>query len=52
MVKFGDVESVVIKVDSAATRLKVKVPEGASTGKISVTADSLTGESEEDFVIQ
>ncbi|WP_293300420.1 IPT/TIG domain-containing protein [Allomuricauda sp.] len=52
MVKFGDVESVVIKVDSAATRLKVKVPEGAGTGKISVTADSLTGESEEDFVIQ
>ncbi|RYC51265.1 IPT/TIG domain-containing protein [Flagellimonas olearia] len=52
IVRFGDVEGVVIKTDSAATKLKVKVPEGAVTGKISVTADSLTGESEEDFVVQ
>ncbi|WP_318343263.1 Ig-like domain-containing protein [Flagellimonas baculiformis] len=49
IVKFGDIEAEVRM--ASAKKIWVKVPEGATTGKIYVTAYGYTLETKEDFVV-
>jgi uncharacterized protein (TIGR03437 family) len=49
MVKFNGVTATVS--EASATSLTVIVPEGATTGKVSVTVDEKTGTSSDSFTV-
>jgi hypothetical protein len=49
-VKFTD-NTIATVIDASFTRITVVVPAGATTGKIAVTANGLTGTSTDDFIV-